>query len=101
MQLNGSSSIALHLKTRSIPKSQFRNILVEHTTIIAHEINKLRQFGKNLETTLLFIDFSKIFDSIQRRKMVQILLDYGLPKETTAAIMNLYKNMKVKVRSPD
>ena len=33
--------------------------------------------------------------------MEQILLPYGLPKETVAAIMMLYKNMKVKVRSPD
>ena len=33
--------------------------------------------------------------------MEQILLAYGLPKETVAAIMILYKNTKVKVRSPD
>ena len=33
--------------------------------------------------------------------MEQILLTYGLPKETVAAIMILYRNTKVKVRSPD
>ena len=33
--------------------------------------------------------------------MAQILLAYGLPKETVAATMMLYKNTKVKVRSPD
>ena len=33
--------------------------------------------------------------------MEQILLAYGLPKETVAAIMMLYRNTKVKVRSPD
>ena len=33
--------------------------------------------------------------------MEQILLAYGLPKETVAAIMILYRNTKVKVRSPD
>ena len=33
--------------------------------------------------------------------MAQILLAYGLPKETVAAIMILYRNNKVKVRSPD
>ena len=33
--------------------------------------------------------------------MEQILLAYSLPKETVAAIMMLYKNTKVKVRSPD
>ena len=33
--------------------------------------------------------------------MEQILLAYSLPKETEAAIMILYRNTKVKVRSPD
>ena len=33
--------------------------------------------------------------------MEQILLAYGLPKETIAAITILYRNTKVKIRSPD
>ena len=33
--------------------------------------------------------------------MEQILLTYGIPKETVAAITILYRNTKVKVRSPD
>ena len=33
--------------------------------------------------------------------MEQILLAYGRPEETVAAIMMLYRNIKVKVRSPD
>ena len=33
--------------------------------------------------------------------MEQILLAYHLPKETVAAILMIYKNMKVKVYSPD
>ena len=33
--------------------------------------------------------------------MEQILLAYGLPKESIAAITILYRNTKVKVRSPD
>ena len=33
--------------------------------------------------------------------MEQILLAYGLPKETVAAITILYRNIEVKVRSPD
>ena len=57
--------------------------------------------AKNLQATLLFVDFTKAFDSIHREKMEQILLAYGLPEETVAAIMILYKNTKVKVRSPD
>ena len=33
--------------------------------------------------------------------MEQILLAYGIPTETVAAIIILYRNTKVKVRSPD
>ena len=33
--------------------------------------------------------------------MEQILLAYGLPKETVAAVTILYRNTKMKVRSPD
>ena len=56
--------------------------------------------AKNLQATLLFVDFTKAFDFIHRGKMEQILLSYGLPEETVAAII-LYRNTKVKVRSPD
>ena len=56
---------------------------------------------KNLQATILFVDFQKAFDSIHRGKMEQILQAYGLPKETVAAIMILYRNTKVKVRSPN
>ena len=56
---------------------------------------------KNLQATLIFVDFTKAFDSIHRGKMEEILLAYGIPKETVAAITILYRNTKVKVRSPD
>ena len=58
-------------------------------------------WAKNLQATILFVDFTKAFDSIHRGKMEQILLAYGLPKETVTAIMILYRNTKVKVCSPD
>ena len=57
--------------------------------------------AKNIQVTLLFVDFTKAFDSIHRGKMEQILLAYSLPKETVAAITILYRKTKVKVRSPD
>ena len=52
--------------------------------------------AKNLQATLIFVDFTKAFDSIHRGKMEQILRAYGIPKETVAAIMILYRNTKVK-----
>ena len=50
VHLNDSSSIGLHFKTHSIPRSKFRKILVKNATIIAHKnatiiankINELR-----------------------------------------------------------
>ena len=57
--------------------------------------------AKNLESTILFVDFTKSFDSIHRGNMEQILLAYSLPKETVAAKKMLYRNTKVKVCSPD
>ena len=57
--------------------------------------------AKSQEATILFVEFAKAFDSIHRWKMKQILLAYGRPKETVAAVMTLCRNTKVKVRSPD
>ena len=56
---------------------------------------------KNLGATILFVDFTKAFDYIHRGKMEQILLAYGLTNEIVAAIIILYRNTKVKIRSPD
>ena len=57
--------------------------------------------AKNLEATILFVDFTKAFDSIHRENLEQILLAYSLPEETVAAIIILYRNTKVKVHSLD
>ena len=50
---------------------------------------------------MLFLDFSKAFDSIDRSKMKEILSAYGIPSETVNAIMILYDNTEAFVRSPD
>ena len=57
--------------------------------------------AKNLQATILFVDFSKAFDFIHSGKMEQILLSYSLPKETVAAIIILCRKTKIKVCSPD
>jgi hypothetical protein len=57
--------------------------------------------ARNLEAVVLFVDFSKAFDSVHRGKMSKILSAYGIPEETIKAIMMLYENTKAMVRSPD
>ena len=55
--------------------------------------------AKNLKATLELVEFSKVFDSIHRGKMEQMLLASGLPKEIVTVIMILYKGMKAIVCS--
>ena len=57
--------------------------------------------AKNLQAVILFVDFSKAFDSIHRGKLQSIMKAYGIPDEIVNAVMMLYKNSKCKVRSPD
>ena len=64
-------------------------------------VKSSKKYKQKNEATLLFVDFSKVFDSIHRGKMNQILLAYSLPKETVTAIMMFYKNTNAKVYSLD
>ena len=56
---------------------------------------------KNLVACIIFIDFSKAFDSIHTPKMAEILKSYGIPNKIINEIMILYSNNKPMVRSPD
>ena len=64
-------------------------------------VESLKAHGQKPTGDITIFDFTKAFDSIHRGKMEQILLAYGPPKETVAAITILFRNTKVKVRSPD
>ena len=57
--------------------------------------------AKYLTATILFIDFSKVFDTIHRRKMAEILNAYGIPDKIISSIMIAYKNTKSIVRNND
>ena len=57
--------------------------------------------ANDLEAVILFVDFSKAFDSIHHGKIAGILQAYRIPNVTIAAIMMLYRNTKAMVRSPD
>ena len=55
----------------------------------------------NVKASIVFIDFSKAFDSISRSAMLHILHLYGLPDKITAGIKNIYDNLETFVLSPD
>ena len=55
----------------------------------------------NLIATIIFIDFSKEFESIHRVKMTEILNVYGIPDQITSAIMIAYTNTKSIARTDD
>ena len=57
--------------------------------------------SKNLRACLLFVDFSKAFNTIHRGKLFEILLAYGLLQETVNAIFMPYQVSKAMVHSPD
>ena len=56
---------------------------------------------KQLTAAIIFEDFSKVFDSIDRSKMEQILEAYGIPSDITKAIMIMYENTQAFVKTPD
>ena len=70
------------------------------------------QRNRSMNSQILTVEFLKVYAqktnrqkyyllTLLRGKMEQILLAYGLPKKTVAAIMMLYRNTKVKVHFPD
>ena len=65
-----------------------------------NNLSNLRSSRKNLEVTLICRFLLGTWLHIQREDGANILA-YGLPKETVTAIMMLYKNSIVKVRSLD
>ena len=56
---------------------------------------------RNLPAVIKFIDFRKAFDSINRRKMLQILKAYGVPAQLVDAIGTTYGETWANVLSPD
>ena len=55
----------------------------------------------NKTAALIFVDFSKAFDSVNRDTMFEILELYGIPKEIIEAIKVFYTNTQATVLTPD
>ena len=56
--------------------------------------------GKNM-MFLLFIDFSKAFDSVDREEMFKIIAAYGVPEKIVNSICVMYQDTSVVVLTPD
>ena len=54
-----------------------------------------------LDLSLVFVDFSKAFDSVDRTKIFEILDLYGIPEKIVSAIKVLYTNSHSKILTPD
>ena len=55
----------------------------------------------NLDLALLFVDFSKAFDSVDRSKMFEILELYGIPNEITMTIKVMYTDTSSTILTTD
>ena len=55
----------------------------------------------HLKSVIVFVDFSKAFDSVHRGMMLKILKAYGIPHELVQAIAKLYEGTRARVVSPD
>jgi hypothetical protein len=60
---------------------------------------KRREF--NLPTYILFIDYEKAYDNVNRGKLWQLLHDENIPFQFQKAIQSLYKNSKVCIKYYD
>ena len=63
---------------------------------IVEELN-----NHNKEAVIVFIDFKKAFDSIDRNVMFKILEAYGIPQEIVDAIKIMYTNTSATVITPE
>ena len=70
-----------------------------HILALRRLVEELKNHQK--EAVLLFIDFKKAFDSIDRNVMFKILEAYGIPPEIVEAIRIMYTNTSAIVITPE
>ena len=70
-----------------------------HILALRRIVEELSNYNK--EAVLVFIDFQKAFDSIDRNRMLQILEAYGTPLELVEAIKVMYTNTSAVVITPE
>ena len=57
--------------------------------------------ANNKKAVVVYVDFKKAFDSVNRGMMLKILKSYGVPPNILNAISTMYKGTKAKIITPD
>ena len=70
-----------------------------HLLALRRLLEEIRNHKK--EAAIIFIDFKKAFDSIDRSKMFKILLAYGIPPKIVDGIRVMYENTSALVMTPE
>ena len=60
-------------------------------------MEKAREFQKNIY--FFFIDYAKVFDSVDHNKLWKILKEMGIPNHLTCLLRNLYASQEATVRT--
>ena len=60
-------------------------------------IEKAREFQKNIY--FCFIDYAKVFDCVDHKKLWKILKEMGIPDHLTCLLRNLYAGQEATVRT--
>ena len=60
-------------------------------------IEKAREFQKNIY--FCFIDYAKVFDSVDHNKLWKILKEMGIPNHVTCLLRNLYAGQEATVKT--
>ena len=60
-------------------------------------MEKAREFQKNIY--LCFIDYVKVFDCVDHKKLWKILQEIGIPDQLTCLLRNLYAGQEATVRT--
>ena len=60
-------------------------------------MEKAREFQKNIY--FCFIDYAKVFDSVDHNTLWKILKDMGIPDHLTFLLRNLYAGQEATVRT--
>ena len=58
-------------------------------------MKKVREFQKNI--SFCFIDYAKVFDCVDHKKLWKILKEMGIPGHLTCLLRNLYAGQEAKV----